>query len=73
MPLPMLVDLVNGWGSVPRASADSRDRPPLAAFIERHAARARGSPTPPSSGSPTGSTRSSPPAALRNAHASSPT
>ena len=42
MPLPMLVDLVNGWGSVPRASADSRDRPPLAAFIERHAASGAG-------------------------------
>ena len=32
LPLPMLVDLVNGWGTVPRAKADARDRPPLAAF-----------------------------------------
>ena len=38
MPMPMLVDLVNGWGTVPRAKADARDRPPIAAFTERHAA-----------------------------------
>jgi predicted RNA-binding Zn ribbon-like protein len=37
LPLPLLVDLVNGWGSVPRAQADARDRPPIAAFTERHA------------------------------------
>ena len=33
----MLVDLVNGWGAVPRARADARDPMPIAAFIERHA------------------------------------
>ena len=42
MPLPMLVELVNGWGTVPRASADSRDRPPLAEFVERHAVSGAG-------------------------------
>ena len=36
MPPPMLVDLVNGWGTVPRAKAAARDRPPVAAFTERH-------------------------------------
>jgi predicted RNA-binding Zn ribbon-like protein len=34
----MLVDLVNGWGTVPRARADARECPPIAAFIARHAA-----------------------------------
>ena len=37
LPMPLLVELVNGWGTVPRAKADSRDRPPIAAFNERHA------------------------------------
>ena len=63
LPLPLLVDLVNGWGTVPRAKADARDRPPLSAFSERYAGPKQGSPTPPSSGSPTRSTPSSPPAA----------
>ena len=36
LPLSLLVDLVNGWGTVPRAKADARDRPPLTAFTERH-------------------------------------
>ena len=36
MSLPMLVDLVNGWGTIPRAKADARDRPPIAAWLERH-------------------------------------
>jgi predicted RNA-binding Zn ribbon-like protein len=35
LPLPLLVDLVNGWGSVPRAKGGARKRPPLAAFAER--------------------------------------
>lgn len=35
--LSLLVDLVNGWGTVPRARADARERPPVAAFTERHA------------------------------------
>jgi predicted RNA-binding Zn ribbon-like protein len=38
MPMPMLVDLVNGWGTVPRAKAGDRDRPPIAGFAERHGA-----------------------------------
>jgi predicted RNA-binding Zn ribbon-like protein len=38
MPMPMLVDLVNGWGTVPRAKAGDRDRPPIATFAERHGA-----------------------------------
>jgi predicted RNA-binding Zn ribbon-like protein len=42
MPMPMLVELVNGWGTVPRAKAGARHRPSLAPFAERHgAARAR--------------------------------
>ena len=32
MPMPTLVELVNGWGTVPRAKAADRDRPPVAAF-----------------------------------------
>ena len=32
MPMPMLVDLVNGWGTVPRAKAADRERPPVAEF-----------------------------------------
>ncbi len=35
MPMPMLVELVNGWGTVPRAKAGDRDRPPIA---EQHVA-----------------------------------
>ena len=42
MPMPMLVDLVNGWGTVPRAKAGDRDRPPIAAFAERHGAAGAG-------------------------------
>jgi predicted RNA-binding Zn ribbon-like protein len=38
----MLVDLVNGWGTVPRAKAGARDRPPIAAFVERHGASGAG-------------------------------
>ena len=38
MPLPMLVELVNGWGTVPRAQADARDRPSIDAFSAEHAA-----------------------------------
>jgi predicted RNA-binding Zn ribbon-like protein len=38
MPIPMLVDLVNGWGTVPRAKAGDRDRPPITAFAEHHGA-----------------------------------
>jgi predicted RNA-binding Zn ribbon-like protein len=37
MPVATLVELVNGWGSVPRASAGARARPPLREFTERHA------------------------------------
>jgi predicted RNA-binding Zn ribbon-like protein len=36
--MPMLIELVNGWGTVPRAKAGGRDRPSLAAFAERHGA-----------------------------------
>ena len=36
LPLPLLVDLVNGWGTVPRAKAAARERPPLASFTERY-------------------------------------
>ena len=32
MRMPMLVELVNGWGTVPRAKAGDRDRPPVAEF-----------------------------------------
>jgi predicted RNA-binding Zn ribbon-like protein len=35
MPLPLLVDLVNGWGNVPRAKGGARKRPPIAAIAER--------------------------------------
>jgi predicted RNA-binding Zn ribbon-like protein len=42
LPLPTLVDLVNGWGSVPRAKAADRDRPPIAAWLERHGVAAAG-------------------------------
>jgi hypothetical protein len=37
MALPMLVELVNGWGTVPRAQADARGRPPVGEFLARHA------------------------------------
>jgi hypothetical protein len=37
MPIPLLVDLVNGWGTVPRARGGDRDRPPVAELVERHA------------------------------------
>jgi len=37
MTLPMLVDLVNGWGTVPRARADDRARPPIAELLDGHA------------------------------------
>ncbi len=37
MPVPMLVDLVNGWGTVPRARGGDRERPPVPAFRDRHA------------------------------------
>ncbi len=37
MPVPMLVDLVNGWGSVPRAEGGGRDRPPIATLVDDHA------------------------------------
>jgi predicted RNA-binding Zn ribbon-like protein len=33
----MLVDLVNGWGTVPRREGGDRERPSLAGFAERHA------------------------------------
>jgi predicted RNA-binding Zn ribbon-like protein len=42
MPLSMLVDLVNGWGTIPRAKADDRERPSVAAFAERHSATGPG-------------------------------
>jgi predicted RNA-binding Zn ribbon-like protein len=42
MPMPMLVDLVNGWGTVPRAKAGDRDRPAITAFAERHGAAGGG-------------------------------
>ena len=42
MPMSMLVDLVNGWGTVPRAKAEDRDRPPLAAFAEQHSVPGKG-------------------------------
>ncbi len=37
MPVPMLVDLVNGWGTVPRAEGGGRERPPVARLAEEHA------------------------------------
>ncbi len=40
MPMPMLVELVNGWGTIPRAKAGARDRPSIASFAERHGAAA---------------------------------
>src|SRR4051794_21185691 len=42
MSIPMLVDLVNGWGTVPRARAGDRDRPAIGAFAERHGAAGAG-------------------------------
>jgi predicted RNA-binding Zn ribbon-like protein len=40
MPASLLVDLVNGWGTVPRAAGGDRERPPITPSIERHAAAA---------------------------------
>ncbi len=37
MPIPMLVDLVNGWGAVPRNEGGGRDHPPIAELVDRHA------------------------------------
>ena len=37
MAVPMLVELVNGWGTIPRAKAEDRERPPVAGFLARHA------------------------------------
>lgn len=37
MPVPMLVDVVNGWGTVPRARADDRERAAIADLLDRHA------------------------------------
>src|SRR4051795_2115347 len=42
MPMPMLVDLVNGWATIPRAKAGDRDRPAITAFAERHGAAGGG-------------------------------
>ena len=42
MPMPLLVDLVNGWGSVPRAKGGARRRAPIAAFAERRGAAGAG-------------------------------
>ena len=36
MPIPMLVDLVNGWGTVPRTQGGGGERPPIAGLVERH-------------------------------------
>jgi len=37
LPASTLVELVNGWGTVPRAQGGDRDVPPLAEFIAAHA------------------------------------
>ena len=37
MPAPTLVELINGWGAVPRARGGDRDHPPLAEFLAAHA------------------------------------
>src|SRR4051794_13317194 len=42
MPMPMLVDLVNGWGTVARAKAGAPARPPISVFAERHGAAGEG-------------------------------
>jgi predicted RNA-binding Zn ribbon-like protein len=42
MPMPMLVELVNGWGTIARAKAGARDRPAIAAFAELHGAAGAG-------------------------------
>ena len=42
MPVATLVELVNGWGTVPRAKAGDRDRPPIAGFAERHGSAGTG-------------------------------
>ena len=36
MSVAMLVDLVNGWGTAPRAKAGGRDRPAIAWLVDRH-------------------------------------
>ena len=36
MPMALLVDLVNGWGTAPRAAADGREAPPPAWLAERY-------------------------------------
>lgn len=41
MPLPMLVELVNGWGTIPRAKAADRDCPPVPLAGSSHAALER--------------------------------
>jgi predicted RNA-binding Zn ribbon-like protein len=38
MPASLLVDLVNGWGTVPRAAGGDRERPPITPSIEQHTA-----------------------------------
>jgi len=38
MAVPMLVELVNGWGTVPRARAADRPLPSRAALVDAHAA-----------------------------------
>ena len=37
MPATALVELVNGWGTVPRARGGDRERPGLAEFVAAHA------------------------------------
>jgi predicted RNA-binding Zn ribbon-like protein len=37
MPASTLVELINGWGTVPRAQGGDRERPPLAPFVAAHA------------------------------------
>jgi predicted RNA-binding Zn ribbon-like protein len=36
MPAPALVELVNGWGTVPRARGGEREPPPIAEFVAAH-------------------------------------
>ena len=73
MPPPLLVDLVNGWGTVPRAKAAARDLPPIAAFLERHGVPGTGFTDAALERVADSSIPCSPPAAPPNAHASSPT
>jgi hypothetical protein len=37
MPVPMLVDLVNGWGTVPRAQGGGREPAPISGLVDDHA------------------------------------